>query len=73
MNESDKDWDNPAFRKLYEILALADAESSNDALLKWLNRNGFCNLTVCPECHVDDFVHVEGCGIAKQLARTKVT
>lgn len=23
------------------------------------------NLTVCPECRVDDFTHVEGCRLAK--------
>lgn len=26
-----------------------------------LNANGLAHRTVCPECHVDDFVHVEGC------------
>ena len=28
-----------------------------------LNQNGGANLTVCPECREDDFVHVEGCKI----------
>ena len=27
----------------------------------YLNENGFANKTVCPECAVDDFYHVEGC------------
>jgi hypothetical protein len=26
-----------------------------------LNEMGHANWTVCPLCHVDDFVHVEGC------------
>ena len=28
---------------------------------QYLNQNGYCSLTVCPECHIDDFIHVEGC------------
>jgi len=28
--------------------------------------NGICpNLTVCPDCHIDDFCHVEGCELIK--------
>jgi hypothetical protein len=34
---------------------------SNGKLAQILNENGFCNKTVCPECGVDDFTHVEGC------------
>jgi len=26
-----------------------------------LNANGCANWTVCPQCRVDDFTHVEGC------------
>ena len=29
-----------------------------------LNRNGCANWTVCPNCFVDDFMHVEGCELA---------
>lgn len=29
-----------------------------------LNQNGGANMTVCPWCRVDDFTHVEGCGLA---------
>ena len=29
-----------------------------------LSRNGAANLTVCPRCRVDDFVHVENCVLA---------
>jgi hypothetical protein len=32
--------------------------------------NDVCpNLTVCPECHVDDFVHVEGCKLDKEITK----
>ena len=34
---------------------------SRDVLYKILNDNGAANLTVCPSCKVDDFVHVVGC------------
>lgn len=27
----------------------------------YLNSEGFAHKTVCPECRVDDFCHVEGC------------
>lgn len=67
MNENDKDWNNPVFRAIYQSLAVLDYYSPNDDVVKWLNANGFCNLTVCPECHVDDFVHIEGCKINQRL------
>lgn len=31
------------------------------AVANYLNTHGHANATVCPECHVDDFFHVEGC------------
>lgn len=34
-------------------------------LHKYLNANGYCGHTVCPECGIDDFVHVEGCELQK--------
>ena len=35
-----------------------------------LRKNGKCRWTVCPECRVDDFTHVEGCSmISKTLDR----
>lgn len=61
MSENDKDWGNPIVLKIYLALAMADLAEPDDNIVNWLNRNGFCNLTVCPLCHVDDFVHVEGC------------
>ena len=67
LSENEKDWDNPVFKTVYLALALADWKEPGDELLNWLNNNGFCNLTVCPECHVDDFVHVEGCKTGDEL------
>ena len=34
-----------------------------------LNNNGAPNLTVCPECHVDDFTHVEGCKLGEKCRK----
>lgn len=48
-------------------MALAKEESNGTEVMDWLNLNGFANLTICPECHVDDFTHVEGCSIAGLL------
>ena len=68
LNENDKDWKNPAFNKIYGALAMAGFYScAQDEVTVWLNNNGFCKLTVCPVCHVDDFVHVEGCEIGKAI------
>lgn len=47
--------------KDYKILALANELVE---IYDVLNRNGAANFTVCPHCHVDDFVHVEGCPLA---------
>lgn len=65
MTENEKDWRNPVVRQIYFVLACADSNGSD--VVNWLNRNGFCNLTVCPECHVDDFVHVENCVLGELL------
>lgn len=37
----------------------------NGKISKQLNEHGYCNKTVCPECSVDDFTHVEGCSKLK--------
>jgi hypothetical protein len=47
-------------KELYRLLYKIDVES-NGAASEVCNESGNCHLTVCPECHVDDFVHVEGC------------
>ena len=33
----------------------------NGKIAARLNAQGHANKTVCPECHIDDFQHVEGC------------
>ena len=50
-------------REDYQILDAADNESDGE-VARILNENGCANLTVCPECFVDDFTHVEGCSLA---------
>lgn len=65
MSENDKDWGNPIFRVIY--VGLASMEAQSPGVCDWLNANGFANLTVCPECHEDDFTHVAGCAIATAL------
>lgn len=46
--------------KDYLLLQKVDVEFSG-GFSAILNRGEAANLTVCPRCHVDDFVHVEGC------------
>jgi hypothetical protein len=62
MSEEDKDC-------IYAALYLADALEADNRMMDWLNHNGFCNLTVCPMCRVDDFTHVEGCKMGERLDR----
>ena len=66
INENEKDWDNPIVEKIYASLAQADLQEDGQ-IAAWLNANGFCNLTCCPRCHVDDFTHVEGCQMGDAL------
>ena len=53
--------------KAYEVY-----EENNDGglFLQRVNQKD-AHLTVCPECHIDDFCHVEGCSIAKELRNQK--
>jgi hypothetical protein len=39
----------------------------NGVVAKELNQTGQCYKTVCPECAVDDFTHVEGCSKLKLI------
>ena len=48
----------------YQVLQRADIATDGD-INSFLNRTGFSNWTVCPECRVDDFSHVEGCSLAE--------
>ena len=65
-SENQKDWGNPIVEKIYVSLAQADLQEDG-RVADWLNANGFCNLTCCPRCHVDDFIHVEGCQMGDAL------
>ena len=40
-------------------------EYSGDRLSKILNENGAASMTVCPNCRIDDFTHVEGCKLIR--------
>ena len=57
--------DNPdLFRQAYMIIATLERKNPN--IIKIVN--AYCpNLSVCPECQIDDFVHMEGCKIDKEL------
>ncbi len=67
LNENYKDWKSPDAAKVYVALAMADTQEQDDSIPNWLNRNGFANLTCCPDCHCDDFTHVEGCLTALKM------
>jgi hypothetical protein len=68
LSENEKDWDNPIFVSIYAALATAGTLNDQEGqVCSWLNNNGFCNLTCCPMCHVDDFTHVEGCKLGNLL------
>ena len=54
----------------YRTLQDLDRMSAG-ALLGVLNRNGAAHLTICPRCHVDDFVHVENCPLAFRQSETR--
>lgn len=44
----------------YDELQLIDIITCFE-VSKYLNANGYSSLTVCPECHIDDFTHIKGC------------
>ena len=48
------------FTKDYDTLFVDDF-IYNGKISQQLNSQGYCHKTVCPECGVDDFTHVEGC------------
>ena len=50
-----------------DYLIIANLEAVDLNLLRVLNKNGCVNWSVCPECHMDDFTHVEGCSILESL------
>jgi len=59
----------PETRRLALILNLA-YEKFGDEFYKIVEFQ--CpNLTVCPECRIDDFVHVEGCTLDRLLGEAE--
>lgn len=46
--------------KIYKVLEELDIDEHFE-VSKFLNSKGYANLTVCPKCRIDDFIHVEGC------------
>jgi hypothetical protein len=44
----------------YQILEAADTKSDG-AVARVLNENGCADFTICPECGVEDFIHIEEC------------
>lgn len=51
--------------KIYLALENLDIINPGYPVSIFLNKRGYANLTVCPYCRVDDFVHVEGCELSK--------
>lgn len=50
----------------YKVLSAANT-MLDDTLRHTLNKEGFCNWTVCPVCGVDEFVHSSGCSLMKEI------
>ena len=59
-------FENPSTRMLTYLLNKALEQFGEDFYK--LVESHCPNLTCCVECNVDDFVHVEGCTIAKELS-----
>lgn len=55
--------ENPVSIEVYLVLEEMDIDTAGE-VGKYLNTIS-PNLTVCPSCHVDDFVHVEGCKLSR--------
>lgn len=53
-------------REDYKTLMLAD-DKSHGVIGTLLNYNGGASLTLCPECFVDDFGHLETCSIYAEV------
>jgi len=51
-----------------DYITMALSNQDDEAVASVLNRNGQANWTVCPECRVDDFTHVQGCTINSELS-----
>lgn len=56
--------DNPISEEIYMVLEEMDIDTAG-SVAQYLNTIS-PSLTVCPKCHVDDFVHVESCEFYKR-------
>jgi len=66
-NECPLIFEHPSNRMLTFTLNKLD-EKFGDEFYNLVNK--YCpNLTVCNECRVDDFVHVEGCSISEFIEK----
>lgn len=50
------------YTQLYLLDLINDGQ-----IATYLNQNGFSHKTVCPECRIDDFTHVQGCSHDKWI------
>lgn len=50
-----------------DYIELSLINEVHDNLVSILCRSGATNLTCCPECSIDDFIHVEGCSIDEEV------
>ena len=55
------------YRGFQVVCVAVDSLDVGVCFATWLNSVGLANWTVCPECGVDDFCHVEGCGLAGKV------
>ena len=54
-------------RKYYKFLYKYHGQ--DEELRQFLNDNGACNWTICPECCIDDFTHTENCSLYQEVKR----
>lgn len=67
MSDENKDWGSPAFVKVYIGLAFAYITTPDESVLDWLKANGSAKFACCPDCHLEDFKHEEGCEVFKKI------
>ena len=61
----------PHNRYLYAILSTARDKFGDEF---YLHVENICpNLTCCPVCRVDDFTHIEGCYLDREIATKEVS
>ena len=58
-------------KKEYAVLylALCRTPELRPGVVKVLNAKSGAHLMMCPECGVDNFQHVMGCGVAEEIKR----